>query len=135
MKYPMAKTRLATCRHEAAHTVIAERFGLRIKKAHVPLKRGKHKGGSGYVEYGDARRIGPVQMSVVMMAGSVAEHLWHGTPKGLVSHWDAEDLKKMGMKGEDFRIIWEEAQRMVRANKSKIWRLAKVLSKGKVVYR
>ncbi len=135
MKAPMSKTRLAACRHEAAHCVLAEHCGVTVRKLHVPLKPGKHKGGRGYIEYHAPRSVGPVSMSIVMMAGSLAEHLWHGTPKGLVSHWDAIDMKRMGMRNEDFRIIWEEASRMVRRNKKRIWALAKKLLPGEAVYR
>ncbi len=129
----MAKTRLASCRHEAAHVVIGKLFGLKVRRAHVPLKRGKHKGGYGFVEYGSLRRIGPVQFGVIAMAGSVAEHMWHGTPKFLASSFDFEDLRKAGFRGEDFRIIWEETSRLVRRNKGKIWALAKRLDAGKVI--
>lgn len=131
----MAKTHLATCRHEAAHCVVGEYFGMKVRKLQAPLVRGKHKGGLGYVDYGDCRGIGPVQMWVTMMAGSVAEHIWHGTPKGLASAYDFRDMRSSGMKGEDFRIVWEEASRLVRRNKSKIWKLAKRLQSGEVIYR
>ncbi len=131
----MAKTRLASCRHEAAHCVLAEHFGVKVRKLHVPLVPGKHKGGMGYIEYRQSGRIGPICMATVMMAGSLAEHLWHGTPKGLASSFDFADIKKLGLRGEDFRIVWEEASRMVRRNKKKIWRLAKKLMSGEVIYR
>ena len=38
---------------------------------------------------------------------------------------DYEDMVKSGMRGEDFRIIWEEASRLLRRHKAKVWRLAK----------
>lgn len=134
-KYPMAKTHLASCRHEAAHCVLAERFGMKVVKVCAPKSRGKHKGGMGYVLWRRSRKMGPLQVSVVFMAGSVAEHLWHGTPKGLVSAYDLQDLKKSGLKGEDFRIVWEETSRMVRRLKPEIWRLAKRLTTGEVIFR
>lgn len=131
-RFPMAKTRLATCRHEAAHWVIAEGFGVKPKYAHVPPSDGKHVGGRAYVQFGRMGKMGPVQWSIALMAGSVAEHLWHGTPRGLVSAHDLKEMLGAGMKGEDFRVIWEESQRMVRRAKGKIWRLAKRLNSGKV---
>ena len=127
----MAKTHLASCRHEAAHTIVMEHFGGRIIWAQAPRLSERVKRGVGAVQYGDVRKLGPVQMWCVMMAGSLAEHLWHGTPKGLVSAGDAEDMERSGMKGEDFRIIWEETSRLVRKLKPQIWKLAKQLGDGK----
>lgn len=131
----MSKTHLAACRHEAAHCIMAERFGGQVIKVQAPKQRKKHRGGFGYCQYGNLRKLGPLQVSVVMMAGSVAEHLWHRTPRGLVSGWDLKDLKKQGLRGEDFRMVWEEAQRLVRRSKKQIWALAKRLQSGEVVCR
>lgn len=135
MRYPMARTHLATCRHEAAHCIIGESFGIKVSEVHAPIFRKKHKGGRGYCQFRSLRGAGPIQVAVTMMAGSVAEHLWHGTPKGLASHGDFVDMKRSGLRGEDFRIVWEEASRLVRRNKVKIWKLAKRLQSGEVIYR
>lgn len=130
---PMARTHLASCRHEAAHAVVLERFGGRFLSAQAPLlAKGKRRG---FVEYGNMRKLGPVQVSCVLMAGSVAEHLWHGTPKGLVSAYDMRDMQRQGMKGEDFRIIWEETARLLRGLKSEVWALAEQLQSGEPVRR
>lgn len=123
----MAKTLLAVARHEAAHAVIGQHFGCKAKwiKADKP--------GQSFCQFG-AMPCGPVSHGIIMMAGSVAEHLWHGTPKGLASAHDFTVMRKCGFKGEDFRVLWEEASRLVRRNKKKIWRLAKrVHGKGRVV--
>ncbi len=134
MRHPMAKTHLATCRHEAAHAVVCERFGGRVLWVRALPTRRKD-GVRGETKFGDMRKLGPVQWSVVSAAGSVAEHLWHGTARGLMSAHDLEDLKRMGMRGEDFRIIWQEAERVVRKLKPEIWRLAEQLKSGKRVPR
>lgn len=134
MRHRMAKTHLATCRHEAAHTILAERFGWRVLSVHAP-KKTPHEGGRGVTVFGSPRKIGPVQVWCVMMAGSVAEHLWHGTPKGLASENDHQDMLATGMRGEDFRIVWEETSRLVRRLKPEIWSLAKQLQAGKRVKR
>lgn len=128
--HPMAHTHLAVCRHEAAHAVVLERFGGRWLEAHAPLFTHNKKRGRGYVGFGDVRKIGPVQLSCVLMAGSVAEYLWHGTPRGLVSAYDLHDLKAAGLKGEDFRIVWQETERIVRKLKPAIWKLAEQLRCG-----
>lgn len=135
MRHPMAKTHLASCRHEAAHAILMEYFGGRIIWAHAPVLTDRVKRGVGAVQYGDTRKLGPVQMWCVMMAGSVAEHLWHGTPKGLASEHDFDDMRRSGMKGEDFRIIWEETSRLVRRLKKPIWQLARRLKSGKRIRR
>lgn len=135
MRHPMARTHLASCRHEAAHAILMEHFGGRIIWAHAPKLSARVKRGAGAVQYGDVRKLGPVQMWCVMMAGSVAEHLWHGTARGLVSAQDGQDMAASGMKGEDFRIIWEETSRLVRRLKRPIWKLARKLQSGKRVKR
>lgn len=133
--HPMARTHLASCRHEAAHAVVMEYFGGRVRWVQAPLIQRVEARGKGATCFGSFRKLGPVQMSCVAMAGSLAEHLWHGTPKGLVSGRDLEDLVASGLKGEDFRIIWEETSRLVRKLKPKIWRLAEQLKSGKRVKR
>lgn len=133
--HPMARTHLASCRHEAAHAIVFEYFGGRVLWVHAPLLRKPGARGVGVTSFGSFRKFGPVQMSCVAMAGSLAEHLWHGTPKGLVSGLDLEDMVASGLKGEDFRIIWEETSRLVRKLKPKIWKLAQQLRSGKKVYR
>lgn len=137
MRHPMARTHLASCRHEAAHAILMEYFGGRVLWVEARKWRGRERPekGAGCTCYGDVRKIGPVQMWCVMMAGSLAEHLWHGTPKGLGSQQDYEDMLSSGMKGEDFRIIWEETSRLVRRLKKPIWRLARRLQNGKRVMR
>ena len=120
----MAKTRLATCRHEAAHSVICEILGGKSAFIHIG-KRGKS-----YCHFARTPKT-PLLMGLALMAGSAAEHLWHGTDRGLVSAHDLADLKRIGFKGEDFRVLWEESQRLVRRNKKSIWKLASQLKEGR----
>lgn len=133
--YPMARTHLASCRHEAAHAILIEHFGGSFRSAHAPLLSARVGRGAGYVEYSNVRKLGPVQFSCVMMAGSVAEHLWHGSPRGLVSAHDLADMQRAGLKGEDFRIIWQETERIVRKLKPEIWQLAAQLRSGERLRR
>jgi hypothetical protein len=128
MKHPMGKTKLALCRHEAAHAIVAERFGNRV----LWVRAGEH--GKSHTQIGRVKS-GPVAYFCVLMAGSVAEWLWHGTPKGAVSAGDGDALNAMGVHGEDFRILWEETARLVRKLKPKIWKLAEQLEGGKRVKR
>jgi hypothetical protein len=133
MKHLMSRTRLAVCRHEAAHAVMAERFGARAQRVVVYQgARGKHRE-TGHSYLTGLRKLGPVQLCCVVMAGSVAESLWHGTPKGVVSGGDFRDLEKYGLRGEDLRIIWEETSRLLRKLRPKVWRLAaRLMRHGKV---
>lgn len=127
----MCKTRLAAARHEAAHAVIATRFGARVRRVELfPAVRGYSRGET-YMT--GLRKLGLVQAACVMMAGSVAEHLWHGTPKGLVSLYDYRDLRAVGLKGEDMRIVWQETSRLLRQSKREVWKLSDRLMRKGVV--
>ena len=123
MRYPMAKTKLATARHEAAHAIVGQLMGGRPRYIQNDGR------GRSFCQFGNVS-WGVIGCGLTMIAGSVAEHLWHGTPKGLVSAHDFTVLRQVGFKGEDFRVLWEEATRIVRKNKKKIWSLAKKIEKG-----
>lgn len=124
----MGRTPFALCRHEAAHAIIAESFGCRV----LWVQAGEH--GKSFTQLGRTP-CGPVAMACILMAGSVAESLWHGTPKGIASADDFEKLQAMGLRGEDFRIIWEETTRLVRRHQLLIHRLAAELKPGKRIKR
>lgn len=120
----MARTPLATRRHEAAHAVIGQLLGATVSHVQIGAR------GQSYCQFRRKFRT-PLMAGLTLMAGSAAEHLWHGTPRGLVSAHDLSAMKGMGFKGEDYRVLWEEAQRLVRRNKRAIWRLAKQLRPGR----
>jgi hypothetical protein len=124
----MGMTKLALCRHEAAHAIIAERFGCRV----LWVQAGEH--GKSYTQLGRTP-IGPLAMACIIMAGSLAEAIWHRSPKGLVSADDYEKLQGMGLKGEDFRLVWEATRRLVWKNRVKILALARELLPGKRIKR
>lgn len=128
MRHRMGRTKLALCRHEAAHAIIAESFGCRV----LWVQAGEH--GKSFTKLGRTP-CGPIAMACILMAGSVAESLWHGTPKGIASADDFEKLQAMGLRGEDFKIVWEETTRRVRARNVEIVKFAAELLPGKRIKR
>lgn len=125
-KFSMARTVLATCRHEAAHAVILTVLGGKVRWVQV------FGPGKGEMQP-TMRRLGPLSESIVTMAGSVAENLWHGVPRGFVSGGDLKALRSIGLTPTDLRELWFATARLVRANKSKIWKLAERLKSGRKI--
>jgi len=94
-RHPMASSPQSRRRHEAAHAIISEHFGVRVLWLQVP------QDGQAHTQLGRIpKRVGPVSMGCIYMAGSVAESLWFGTPRGVVSAGDLRELEDaLGVRG------------------------------------
>lgn len=135
MRYQMARTRLSSARHEAAHVVIGRRFNM---KALYAVVHDAKDGEKGHVRWDmrSVRKVGPLARCIATMAGSLAESLWHGTPEGLVSDSDYETLLSVGLSPACMAELWVHTKRLVRSERKAIWELAeRLVAHGKVDFR
>jgi hypothetical protein len=129
-----------TADHEAAHAVLSERYDLRVRRVFVRmLPSGNWVGAT--VTAGN-QLVHPIPTSVVSLAGSVSEALWHGHERDVVNGGDFRDLIRTGMpthedmtKNRPMQWAWSLLFRLteaeVKRNKTTILRVSAALQRKK----
>lgn len=128
--------------HEAAHAVLAHKYGAKVVR--VVLRRdGVLSGADEKSWQGYAETVGishPIPASVVVLAGSVAEQLWHGMSKAWVNGADCRELWAMGLpKWKQLErdsglvwawsLLWRLTEHEVRRHRAAIRRVSTALMK------
>lgn len=125
----MTDNLLATCRHEAAHAVIAEHYGIRVTRIVI-----YDDGDSGVVMHDQRFKGGPVIRSILALAGTSAEQLWHGMSYNLVSSGDCDFVREaIEPCGRDWDVLFELSRLLVKQHRNPIFRVARVLMKTRVL--
>src|SRR5678815_4990226 len=123
------RTTTSTSRHEAAHAVIAEKLGCRVRSLTLHAQNGQILGGT-ELDGRSLKQVGPFAMGLMLMAGSVADNYWGTARVGIVSGDDADALKHMGANAMCFRGLYYAVRPMVVKHRAAIERVAKRLAKA-----
>jgi hypothetical protein len=101
------KRTIRTARHEAAHAVCAEYFGIRCDR--VELLGSFH--GNTYL-FTKAKATCFTQ-GVMVSAGSVAEQLWHRQPRTVMARGDRRVLKILFTRGRERAAVMSATEALV----------------------
>jgi hypothetical protein len=118
---------LRTARHEAAHAVVAELFGIRVTRLELYAKPYRGYIGACWLD----RRFdrGRLTRALIAAAGPVAEHQWHKVPRRWFQTSDANDLQNAFSVKRDLDLVIETTRRIVREHAETIDRVARELFK------
>lgn len=115
-----------TARHEAAHAVIAEACGVRVKWVTIVPAEDY----AGLCEYDRRFKRGPLIQGVIAMAGTAAEQLWHGRRYTNVHRYDWQTVNRLDVfHGQDWGLLQDMTRIIVRQRKRQIDRIARALMK------
>lgn len=118
---------LQTARHEAAHAVAAELFGIPVTR--VELYEKPKRGLIGACHFDRRFNQGRLVHAIIAAAGPVAEHRWHRLPRRWFPTGDAKMLEKAFPAPCDLSLVVASARSLVSRNAKKIDRVARALVK------
>jgi hypothetical protein len=129
----IAKDRRATALHEAAHAVVAHRLGQKVLG--VGLEQRGPEGscrtrGWTTVNYKTrGRRVDPIAVGVVSLAGHEAERIAYARPRTLLPLGDLREVYRLGVAThQTLNLLGWFARRYVQHNLPAIRRVALVLN-------
>lgn len=114
---------ISTALHEAAHAIIAEHFGIHVRRIEL------HAEGGGICYYDRRCNSGPLVQCLVAVAGSVADCVWSGAPLRKYSPCDLELICERGIRGKDVHALADVCRPLLLARRRQIFRVARALTK------
>lgn len=124
----------AIARHEAAHAVIAEAFGVRVTRVTIERFHDFEGRFEGLCEYDKRFKRGPLIQALIAMAGTSAEQLWHGVPLTKVSRLDAARIERFDVfHGLDWGALQDISRMLVRERARPIKRVAQRLMQAQTL--
>lgn len=125
------RTPLSTARHEAAHAVIATKFGVKVLRIRLSTVGAQTLGETEF-DARSLRGVGPVEMMLITMAGSVADNLWRTSPVGVVSGDDCQKLMMMGVRRRELPELYRWTRSLVVKHRKAIDKLGRGIAKAHV---
>lgn len=116
------KRPIRTCRHEAAHAIVAEVLGYTVLKVVI---RGAQDGFNDIASRYKA--VDPLRMGTVYAAGLAAEMRWHRASPRRISASDGQEIHKLGFRGRSKATVLAIARGLVEEHHGAIDCLAHIL--------
>lgn len=123
-----ARKRLANARHEAAHAVIGELLGLRVRRVEIFAEENA-RNEVGLCTYWPNKRCGPLRFAVTSMAGTVADQLMNRRPRQEYSSGDMVHVRSTGLRDAELWLLRDLTLPMVREKLEVIERVAQAIVK------
>lgn len=125
---PFCRT-IRTARHEAAHAVVAEACGYRVRRVWLLAEE------AGFTETWYPILPDPMARAIIALAGHAAEMRWHRQPAKLIEAGDHRTVRAMGFRGRSYPTLLALARGTVDEHAVAIEAVAQALRKSDLTGR